>query len=115
MAGVRRAAWSRFGPRFGPGGPDLLVVEGTRTVVDRAALEATCGEPPDDDDVAGALRALGVLDLDPGHPRGPTPLRFAEHLGGGPPLGVERRLKRRGIRALAFEPPAGGPGGGGVQ
>ncbi|MCO5165023.1 MAG: hypothetical protein M9894_01480 [Planctomycetes bacterium] len=99
VAGVRRAAWSRFGP----GGPDLLAVEGTRTLVDRASLEAAQGAPPDDDDVAGALRALGVLDLDPDHPRGATPLRFAEHVGGGPPLGVERRLKRRGIRALSFE------------
>lgn len=97
--GVRRAAWSRFGG----GEPDLLVHEGARALLDRAALEAQQGAPPDDDDVAGALRAMGVLDLDPDHPRGPTGLRFADHAGGGPPLGFERRLRKRGLRPLAFD------------
>lgn len=100
-AGVRRAAWSRFGP--GSDAPDLLVQEGTRIVLERATLEARTGEPPTADDVAGALRGLGVLDLDPEHPRGKTALRFAELVGGGPPLGVERRLRKRAVRPIAFE------------
>lgn len=98
VSGVRRAAWSCFGEA-----PDLLVQEGTRVVLDRATLEARAGEAPTADDVAGALRGIGVLDLDPEHPRGRTALRYAEQVGGGPPLGIERRLRRRAVRAIAFE------------
>ncbi len=100
QGGVRRAAWARFGPATEL---DLRVWEGPRQAFDRAKLEAQCGAPPEADDVAGALRALGVLDLDPDHPRGETHLLFVEHLGGGPPLGHERKLRQAGARPVAFE------------
>jgi hypothetical protein len=92
-AGIRRAVWARFGAEAPA---DLAVFEGSRRTLDRATLAERCGEDPEDDDVAGALRALGVLDLDPEHPRGPTILGFAAALEHGP--------KRRSSQMLAFAP-----------
>lgn len=97
QGGVRRAAWARFGPAATD--LDLRVWEGPRLAFDRAKL----GDAPEADDVAGHLRALGVLDLDPDHPRGETQLLFVEHLGGGPPLGHERKLRQAGARPIAVE------------
>ena len=90
-AGLRRAVWARFG---GEAPADLVVVEGNRVVLDRASLAARLGTEPEDDDVAGALRGLGVLDLDPDHPRGAAALSFAAAL--------ETRPRKRSM--LAFAP-----------
>lgn len=79
-AGVSRAAWMRS-----PGA--LLVFEGRRAVLELANAE----EP---DDVAGELRKLGVLDLDPDHPRGAAVLRFAS---------AAEQLPR-GARSIALVP-----------
>jgi hypothetical protein len=94
QGGVRRVAWARFDQEL-----DLRVWEGPRLAFDKAKL----GAAPEADDVAGHLRALGVLDLDPDHPRGETHLLFVEHLGGGPPLGHERKLRQAGARPVAVE------------
>ena len=55
--------------------------------------EAWAG-PEQQDDVAGALRALGVLDLDPDHPRGAATLDFGAN--------AAAELRRRNMRAWAF-------------
>jgi len=90
--GIGRVAWARFDAEEGP---DLLLFEGTRVAFDRAALEARLGAPPEDEDVAGALRALGVLDLDPEHPKGPVPLSFAGNL----------ETRKKGVRRFALGEP----------
>lgn len=71
-AGIGRAAWACLDAAA----PDLRVFDGTQTVVDAASLADRVGRTPTGDDVAGALRALGVLDLDPEHPRGLPALAF---------------------------------------
>lgn len=97
--GVRRVAWAREAPT-----PDLQVHEGSRLVLDLPGLAARVApDPVQADDVAGALRALGVFDLDPHHPRGAVSLSFAEHVESGPPLGAERRLRQEGARPLCFD------------
>ncbi len=88
--GLPRVAWARLDPDD----PDLLVVEGTRTLLDREALAARVGRTPLPDDVAGALRALGVLDLDPAHPRKLPDLTYAALAGAN--------LRQRGARGIAY-------------
>jgi hypothetical protein len=85
-----RTVWASFGAA----GLGLQVREGTRTVLDLKALEAKIGAPPNADDVAGALRGLGILDLDPDHPRGKAELNFASN--------IEKCLSKRNSRAWAF-------------
>ena len=80
---------------FGDGPPDLKVVEGTRiTLAGREALAAQIGCEPEDDDVTGTLRALGILDVDAAHPRGVPALTFAE--------AIQLNLRKKGIRGFAF-------------
>ncbi len=85
-----RVVWASFGAA----GLGLQVLEGTRTVLDLESLEAKIGAPPSADDVAGVLRGLGILDLDPDHPRGVSELTFAAN--------VEKCLSKRNSRAWAF-------------
>ena len=92
QSGVLRAAWVRFGEDDADA--DLLLVEGTRVVLDRAKLCAEVGGEPSADDVAGALRARGVLDLDPAHPRRSPPFRWAGAAG--------LDFKKRSIRSYCF-------------
>jgi hypothetical protein len=70
----------------------FLLLDGTRTVLDEAKLAERLGRPPELDDIAGELRALEILDLDPGHPRGPVKLRFEDYL----------RHRKKGVKAMAF-------------
>lgn len=92
-AGAKQVAWASFG---GEGEPDLVCWEGSRRVLDRADLRERLGEAPCEDDVAGALRARGILDLDPEHPRGEARLGFLANL--------DRDLRKRGVTPLAFAP-----------
>lgn len=92
QSGVLRAAWVRFGE--GDGDADLLLFEGTRVVLDRERLTQRVGGEPTTDDVAGALRAVGVLDLDPAHPRRNPPFRWAAAAG--------LDFKKRSIRSYCF-------------
>ncbi len=88
--GLPRVVWATLDP----GAPDVLVLEGTRTLVDRATLEQRLGAAPDAQDVAGALRALGVLDLDPLHPRKLPELTYAALIG--------TSLRSKGAFGLAY-------------
>lgn len=72
--------------------PRLLILDGTRTVLDEAKLAERLGRELEPDDVAGELRALGVLDLDPEHPRGRLALTFTSYL----------RHRKKGLKAMAF-------------
>ena len=92
QSGVLRAAWVRFGETDADA--DLFLFEGTRVVLDRERLSAEVGEAPSVDDVAGALRAVGVLDLDPAHPRRTPPFRWAAAAG--------LDFKKRSIRSYCF-------------
>ena len=85
-----RTVWASFGAA----GLGLQVCEGTRTVLDLESLEVKIGAPPNADDVVGVLRGLGILDLDPDHPRGLSELSFAAN--------VETCLSKRNSRAWAF-------------
>lgn len=78
-AGVTRVAWVKVGLTVDE--LDLRVLEGTRTSLDRAGLMARVGGEVTAQDAAAALRALGVLDLDPGHPRKVPALRWAQAAG----------------------------------
>lgn len=78
-SGVTRVAWIKVG--LTPDELDLRVLEGTRTTLDRAGLMARLGGEVSAQDAAAALRALGVLDLDPGHPRRVPVLRWAQAAG----------------------------------
>ncbi|MGE0711325.1 MAG: hypothetical protein AB7N76_08830 [Planctomycetota bacterium] len=89
--GVERAAWFR---RSEGEEDELRVYEGTRLVLDREQLAARIGGPPEADDLVGALRALGVTDLDPDHPRGVPHLRWAEAAG--------LDFKKKGLRSYCF-------------
>lgn len=88
--GLSRVVWASFSPA----GDDLRVLEGNALALDRALLAARLGREPERDDVTGALRALGVLDLDPDHPRGIPKLTFAG--------ASTADLKKRNMRAYAF-------------
>jgi hypothetical protein len=77
--GVTRVAWVKVG--LTPDELDLRVLEGTRTTLDRAGLMARLGGEVSAQDTAAALRALGVLDLDPAHPRRVPVLRWAQAAG----------------------------------
>lgn len=90
--GIQRVAWVRAG--MSPDELDLRVFEGTRCVLDRAALMARCGGEVDAQDAAAALRALGVLDLDPGHARGLPALRWAQAAG--------LDFKKKSIRSFCY-------------
>lgn len=92
QSGVHRAAWVRFGE--GDADAELLLLEGTRVVLDRDRLCAEVGGEPSVDDVAGALRAVGVLDLDPAHPRRSPAFRWAAAAG--------LDFKKRSIRSYCF-------------
>ncbi len=89
-AGVTRVVWASFGD----GPPALALHEGSRAVLDTAALTERIGSVPTEEDVAGELRALGILDLDPQHPRGLKPLTFASAI----------ETRKRGVLSLAFSP-----------
>jgi len=79
VGGVTRVAWVKVGLEADE--LDLRVLEGTRTTLDRAGLMARLGGEASAQDVAAALRSLGVLDLDPGHPRRVPVLRWAQAAG----------------------------------
>lgn len=91
-AGVQRVAWLQAG--MTPDDLDLRVFEGTRCILDRASLAARTGGEVDARDAAAALRALGVLDLDPGHARGLPALRWAQAAG--------LEFKKKSIRSFCY-------------
>ena len=86
--GISRVIRAAFPGRDLAGQPtgalELLVLEGRRVALDTAGLAARVGAPLEPDDVAGELRALGVLDLDPGHVKGRAELRWTEATRGRP-------------------------------
>lgn len=76
--GISRVAWAAFpGPEGSPA-LDLRLAEGRRQTLDGAGLASRIGAALEPEDVAGELRALGVLDLDPGHAKGRVELRWLE-------------------------------------
>jgi hypothetical protein len=90
-SGIQRVAWVRFAEGEEP---DILLIEGTRVVVDAQGLAAQVGAQPSADDVSGLLRGLGVLDLDPGHARGVPALRWAASAG--------LDFKKKSMRSFCF-------------
>lgn len=79
MSGVATVAWIKVG--LSEDELDLRVLEGTRTILDTAGLKTRLGGEVTAQDAAAALRSLGVLDLDPGHPRRVPVLRWAQAAG----------------------------------